>query len=400
MKWPILAQILKGVITAPAPITNFINFFPAHFREGIDAAFAWPNGSNDDLQIFFFKGKEYVKVDFNVPNNSFTNPQPATSGGWGGVFTNHFTEGIDAALYYPASNKVYFFRGNKYIRYDASTGSIDQGYPLPSNDPQNWGNLFDDWSCIDPQANITCSMSYKIPDNSCSDANEVEFDINGIQPTVLGTNIQVENVVIYIEHPFVSDLTLTLISPSGVEVVLADGVGRNGSNFGTSCNGPDLTVFSRTASQSITQGSAPFKGEFRPQGNLDDFHDGSNPNGIWKLRMCDNADDDVGTLIGFRLSLTRITTGIEDVVEKGIGMTVAPNPSQGRISVSLAQAQPQDLNFDVLDVAGKVVYHYEQARAGSHFETSFDLSHLPNGIFFLRARSGTLVTTERFLIQK
>lgn len=36
---------------------------------------------------------------------------------------------MDAALELPGGDHAYFFKGDKYWRYDWSTASIDQGYP-------------------------------------------------------------------------------------------------------------------------------------------------------------------------------------------------------------------------------------------------------------------------------
>jgi len=379
------------------PITAFIGFLPAHFLTGIDAVFAWPIGNNK-MSIFFFKGTEYVKVDFDLARNAYENARAPATGGWGGVLTTHFTEGIDAAFYYPPSNKVYFFRGNQYIRYDGATGMIDENYPATLDNVANWGNLFEDWSCIDPQLNNVCNIEYIIPDNSCSDANEVEFIVSDQRGSNLGDDVQVDAIVIYIEHSYTGDLTLSLISPSGVEVLLSQENGINGDNYGLSC--ADFTRFTRFATESINSGSAPFTGNYLPEGDFNDFNDGSDPNGIWKLKMCDGADQDIGELVGVRIDLGLATNNEETADINDESMEISPNPGNGLITVSINQSQIRDMDFQVFDVSGRLVFQNKQAQVGTHYKENIDLTHLPTGIYSFHAKSDDFLEIERISIQR
>ena len=58
-----------------------------------------------------------------------------------------------------------------------------------------------------------------------------------------------------------SDLTAVLIAPDGTQVPLFSGVGGTGTNFIN-------TVFDDSAENSITTGTAPFTGSYRPTGML------------------------------------------------------------------------------------------------------------------------------------
>jgi len=49
---------------------------------------------------------------------------------------------IDAAFYWKANNKVYFFSGNQYVRYDVSTERVDDGYPMYISSNWGKGNMF------------------------------------------------------------------------------------------------------------------------------------------------------------------------------------------------------------------------------------------------------------------
>ena len=108
---------------------------PEGFYRGFDAAL-W---SEPNDKIYFFKGREYVRVN---PANGWPMddgyPKPI-AGNWPG-FPAAFTSGVDAALWGEPNGKIYFFRDDEYIRVDPSNGwNVDIGYPKPI--AGNWPGL-------------------------------------------------------------------------------------------------------------------------------------------------------------------------------------------------------------------------------------------------------------------
>ena len=103
------------------------------------------------------------------------------------------------------------------------------------------------------------------------------------------------DVFVDITHTWVGDLTLTLISPSGTEVLLASGVGGSGDDFTS-------TVFDDAALVPIVDGTAPFTGVFGPQGPLSVVA-GEAGGGLWTLRIVDGFGGDSGVLNAWELAL-------------------------------------------------------------------------------------------------
>ena len=101
------------------------------------------------------------------------------------------------------------------------------------------------------------------------------------------------NVKLDIEHTYDADLDVYLSAPDGRRVKLFTDVGGSGNNF---CG----TTLDDEALLSITAGSAPFNGSYRPEGRLSDF-DGSNMKGTWRLEVTDDATSDAGRLISWSL---------------------------------------------------------------------------------------------------
>jgi subtilisin-like proprotein convertase family protein len=95
-------------------------------------------------------------------------------------------------------------------------------------------------------------------------------------------------VALDITHTYDAQLTATLIAPDGTPVELFSNVGADGDDFTN-------TVFDDAAATSITTGTAPFSGAFRPEGSLAAFN-GLDAAGTWTLEIIDNAKGETGTL--------------------------------------------------------------------------------------------------------
>ncbi|MEQ9372856.1 MAG: filamentous hemagglutinin N-terminal domain-containing protein, partial [Coleofasciculus chthonoplastes F3-SA18-01] len=103
------------------------------------------------------------------------------------------------------------------------------------------------------------------------------------------------NVRFSAEHTWDEDLNVSLKSPKGTELNLFSGVGGSGDNFRD-------TLLDDEATTSITDGTVPFIGSFKPL--IDSFKpqqslaifDGQNPNGKWTLTVTDDAQLDSGRL--------------------------------------------------------------------------------------------------------
>jgi len=102
------------------------------------------------------------------------------------------------------------------------------------------------------------------------------------------------NVEFSIEHTWLSDMVLTLISPDGTEVILASNIGGSGSNF-------ENTIFDQEATNLTEDSSAPFTGSFRPEGDLSVFV-GTSSFGKWRLKIEDIGPLDSGRIVLFNLN--------------------------------------------------------------------------------------------------
>jgi subtilisin-like proprotein convertase family protein len=115
--------------------------------------------------------------------------------------------------------------------------------------------------------------------------------------SVSGATTTITKVIVRLSltHTYDGDLTLSVVSPGGTEVVLAARRGGSGDNYTN-------TVFDDAAAVSIASGTAPFTGTFRPDGLLSSLN-GQNANGTWTLKVQDSASPDTGSLTSWSVEV-------------------------------------------------------------------------------------------------
>ena len=106
------------------------------------------------------------------------------------------------------------------------------------------------------------------------------LSVSGLSPAQLDNNFGIKQVGININHPAVEELSIYLRSPSGNVVQLTEGTSCNGSNYTN-------TYFNSQLSTSITLGTAPYTGNYKPIGYLGRFNAGLAGNGVWQLLVHD-----------------------------------------------------------------------------------------------------------------
>ncbi len=119
------------------------------------------------------------------------------------------------------------------------------------------------------------------------------------------TNVPVggiESVCLNIDHTFDGDLDIFLVCPGGTTLELSTDNGGGGDNYSGTC-------FTISAVQNITAGTAPFTGNFLPEGGTLDAFAGCLANGNWTLQVTDDAAGDIGTLLSWSITFNDQSTG-------------------------------------------------------------------------------------------
>ncbi|MCB9179898.1 MAG: proprotein convertase P-domain-containing protein [Flavobacteriales bacterium] len=140
----------------------------------------------------------------------------------------------------------------------------------------------------------TCDLNIAIPDNQCPTTLDLDFAATA-PGTQLGTDVFLGSVDLIISHTWQSDVEVSLTSPNGVTVPLFTGIGSSADNFGNPSNCPTDVLTFVDGGGAFPGGTNP-TGQMGAEGLLSDFNDGSDPNGVWVLSLCDGAGGDTGEL--------------------------------------------------------------------------------------------------------
>lgn len=148
------------------------------------------------------------------------------------------------------------------------------------------------------------SLNLPIPDD---DANGVvnTQTINGV-PGNLGVDVQLKGVCFKIDHTWVGDLIVNLVSPSGLVVNLTDRMGFPATAGGCDGDNLDVCIVEGTGNdmEAICSNLPAAAGIFTANGSndLSTFNSGGGTaNGIWQLVVSDNNVDDTGAIIEWSL---------------------------------------------------------------------------------------------------
>ena len=104
-----------------------------NWTSGIDAALDTTTAG----KIYFFKGSHYSRFTDARVDSGYPVLMP---GGWRGLPPS-WSSGIDAAVAFAPTTKIYLFKGNQYVRLTGT--QVDPGYPLRL--PGGWRGLPTSW---------------------------------------------------------------------------------------------------------------------------------------------------------------------------------------------------------------------------------------------------------------
>lgn len=152
------------------------------------------------------------------------------------------------------------------------------------------------------------------------DSTNVPFDIDGADTTtadcvaapnlvgvnvaeigIIGTDADIESVVVDITHTWSGDLELSLVSPAGTELILADNLTGNTDDAynGTTFEDGGLDIVG-AATTGVQFGVGPYQAE---GGTFATTFAGEDITGDWSLKVCDTANGDSGQVLQFTLNL-------------------------------------------------------------------------------------------------
>ncbi|MCK4569526.1 MAG: M20/M25/M40 family metallo-hydrolase [Bacteroidales bacterium] len=204
------------------------------------------------------------------------------------------------------------------------------------------------------------------------------------------------NVEFDATHTYDGDLMIYLISPGGTEIKLCVGNGGAGQNF-------IGTIFDDEAEIPISEGSAPFTGNYRPDEPLSTYDDLS-MTGDWILRIYDYAMNDQGTLNNWCLNLfySGDPVYIAKLEQRDVTLYQNyPNPFRDETTFAFDLPAASNVRISIIDMMGRelITVTDRQYGAGSH-NIGWNASDLQQGQYFYRIQTDHYIDVKSMMIVK
>ncbi len=201
------------------------------------------------------------------------------------------------------------------------------------------------------------------------------------------------NASIIINHTYVNDLTVTLISPSGSQIQLLN----------RPCSAQPLANINATFDNS---GSTLVCGSVSPviSGNLLSFQslsilNGQQMNGTWTLRVLDSAQGDGGAITSWSLNICNVSEVPLSVDDNTFqNFILYPNPNKGNFTISFNSDNSEKINVRVFDIGGRSVFNKEYQNNGL-FNENMHLDNLQSGVYLVKVQNGNKQLTKKIIIE-
>lgn len=220
-----------------------------------------------------------------------------------------------------------------------------------NNESSDWNGPYFVNTNIDN--NNSCDLNLEIGDNNCNRPSAFQIEINQSDNSIIGDNIELDKVLVNIQHPWPPDLEITLISPEGRTCTLSSHNGNGSDDYGDITECMNALAFSESACTSIVNFPPPFRGVLKPEESFKIF-EGESINGIWNLSICDRANGDVGFLKNIMLDFS--------------SEICVPAPQFKLVDVEATSALVNWNNFNTCDIIG-IAY---KKKTDPDFNTSVD----------------------------
>jgi subtilisin-like proprotein convertase family protein len=234
--------------------------------------------------------------------------------------------------------------------------------------------------------------------NSTSSTNIPVAISSGGTPTInstlnipSGSSISDINITMNITHTWINDLTATLISPTGTQLVL----------FDMPCISADIQNIVATfddAGSSIVCGVNPgISGVVIPQNALSVFNSQS-PVGTWTLRIRDNFNQDGGSLNSWSLNICSVQPLAAESFNSIADLAIYPNPNNGNFNVQFNSTSNNDVKIGVHDMRGREIFNRAYQNNGL-FNESLQLNNVQSGIYLVTVQDGARKEVKKIVVE-
>ena len=189
-------------------------------------------------------------------------------------------------------------------------------------------------------------------------------------------------------HTYMSDLTFSLKSPTGTNVVLFGGICTSQNDFNLSLD--DAAPAGAIPCPPTTGGT------YQSQAALSAFN-GQLAAGIWTLTIVDGFTADGGALSGWGLSIcTNVVTGLNSHTFDNV-TSIYPNPTNGVFNLMIGSQIEEQFTYKVTNNLGQIIV---SEKMESNKVQTIDLSGKSAGVYFVTIQGTNGIKTEKIILQK
>jgi subtilisin-like proprotein convertase family protein len=304
-------------------------------------------------------GSNAPRLYYKLNNGSYNYVNPISHSGY---FYNFILPG------YPAGSKISY-----YFAVQDSTGTYVTTSPLGGSGTNPPGTTPPSTQYVYYIYTSTNYSSNTVP----KPINDMQYTFDTIHVPIQGILSDIK-VILNINHSNDGDIFMILMAPNS-STSLCQFVGEGGQNF-------TGTIFDDTASKSISQGTPPFTGRFRPSGSLSNFN-GQQIYGDWILKIYDSKTGNQGTLLNWNIQIKYTNSiGIKEINSFAKDYKLYqnyPNPFNPNTTI---QFDIKDARFTILkiyDMLGKEVkVLVNEILSQGSYKVDFNGSELSSGVYF------------------
>ncbi|MFK8102182.1 MAG: choice-of-anchor L domain-containing protein, partial [Saprospiraceae bacterium] len=276
--------------------------------------FRLPNAIEDDYTIDYnIFGTATNGVDYATIPTTLTIPAGDTAVSFPLIaFEDGITEGIESIAFDvqrdPCNRDTFYvyIRDNEIVPPELGPDltickndpgvQLDGTLPIVLPDPPTFTNSVG----YDPIVTISDNN----PPPTGTPPTIAPLQVFAVQPFTLAEGV-IKSVCINVQHNWIDDIDIFLVSPGGQFLELTTDNGGDGNNYFQTCFTPDATVPINFPGPAAPASAAPFTGNFQPEGLWSDLYDGDNPtNGTWQLLIKDDQTGLDGRLFDWSMCFT------------------------------------------------------------------------------------------------
>jgi subtilisin-like proprotein convertase family protein len=209
------------------------------------------------------------------------------------------------------------------------------------------------------------------------------------------------NLVLLTNHTFDGDMDITLFAPNGDSVNVCFDFFQLGQDDNI------ITLFDDNADSSLVNNwYTACTPRIKPQNNLNAVFGGDNAQGIWRLKITDDAGGDTGRVYAWGIQINNQTlVGVQEVA----GLTPQqfsldqnyPNPFNPTTTIQFSVPVQSLVTVKIYDILGREVRTLvNEAKTPGTYKVLFDGNGLASGTYFYRMKSGNFIETKKLLLLK